>query len=148
MGTRGNFALRYKGRYYVIYNHCDSYFSGLGYELIDAIKELTKEQWDTIKAKLTLYEPVYEEEDIKESDSKNKNIILNVMENYNTSDLQGEEPELDLFIEYVYIVDLDVDVFTAITRHHKDADAEHGEMRYNCRFENLSKEWLNSCESW
>jgi len=37
MGTRGLFAYRYRGRYYIKYNHCDSYPSGLGAQLVSYI---------------------------------------------------------------------------------------------------------------
>lgn len=40
MSTRGAYGYRYKGKEYLLYNHFDSYFSGLGANLINAIKEL------------------------------------------------------------------------------------------------------------
>lgn len=154
MGTRGYFALRYKGHYYIIYNNYDSYFEGLGYSLIRSIKELTKEQWDEIKKKLANANKL--EKDTNDSDEEDafipgkekENIILRVMNSYRGSTISRQEPPLDNMIEYVYIIDLDVDVFTAISMRHKDEDAEDGERRYSCRFENLSKEWLDSCDSW
>ncbi len=49
MGTRGLFGFYYKGKYYVIYNHWDSYPSGLGQEIVDQIKNAIAsgnfEQW-------------------------------------------------------------------------------------------------------
>jgi len=49
MGTRGLFGFFYKGKYYVAYNHFDSYTSGLGVwvvtELEKAIKENKIEEW-------------------------------------------------------------------------------------------------------
>lgn len=38
MGTRGVFGFYYKGKYYVVYNHYDSYPEGLGKDLIDELK--------------------------------------------------------------------------------------------------------------
>jgi len=38
MGTRGLFGFR-RGRYYVVYNHFDSYPSGLGFQLWKEIDE-------------------------------------------------------------------------------------------------------------
>lgn len=150
MGTRGYFAFRYKNRYYVIYNNYDSYFSGLGYELIRSIRELTKEQWEDIKHALTTY-PLKEEHNGDElrtgSDWRTENLVLRTMEDYQGSLVITREPELDVFIEYVYIIDLDIDVFTVISRHHKEEDYPDEERRYSCRFENLTKEWLDSCDS-
>jgi len=40
MGTRGHFGFRYKKKYYMIYNHFDSYFEGLGKDLLEEIKEM------------------------------------------------------------------------------------------------------------
>jgi hypothetical protein len=40
MGTRGYYGFRYKKKYYMIYNHFDSYFSYLGKHLLDEIKEM------------------------------------------------------------------------------------------------------------
>ena len=39
MGTRGYRVYRYRGRYYAVYNHWDSYPSGLGNELVETIPE-------------------------------------------------------------------------------------------------------------
>eukprot|EP01035_Chromulina_nebulosa_P023573 gene23573-30565_t len=40
MGTRGLIAFKYRGKYFIAYNHYDSYFSGLGRKLVNEIKEL------------------------------------------------------------------------------------------------------------
>lgn len=40
MGTRGHFGFRYKKKYYMIYNHYDSYFTGLGKDLLEEIKAM------------------------------------------------------------------------------------------------------------
>jgi len=37
MGTRGYVALRFRGRYYIFYNHFDSYPENLGEKLIGTI---------------------------------------------------------------------------------------------------------------
>ena len=39
MGTRGLFGFCYKGKYYIIYNHYDSYPQGLGNNLLKEIKK-------------------------------------------------------------------------------------------------------------
>lgn len=52
MGTRGLFGFTYKGRYYVAYNHWDSYPSGLGVAIVNQIKkaiaENRLEEWKTL----------------------------------------------------------------------------------------------------
>ena len=52
MGTRGLFGFYYKGKYYVVYNHYDSYPSGLGVlivkELKRAIDEGRLEEWKSL----------------------------------------------------------------------------------------------------
>ena len=43
MGTNGYFVFLYNGIYYAIYNHYDSYFSYLGNNLLNEIKNMVKE---------------------------------------------------------------------------------------------------------
>lgn len=38
MGTRGTYGFRKNGELHLTYNHYDSYFSGLGQDIVDAIK--------------------------------------------------------------------------------------------------------------
>ena len=49
MGTRGLFGFYHKGKYYMIYNHFDSYPEGLGLTLIEELKQAIKdgkiEEW-------------------------------------------------------------------------------------------------------
>ena len=40
MGTRGFYCFRYKGLYYVIYNHWDSYPDGLGETLVNQLRNI------------------------------------------------------------------------------------------------------------
>jgi hypothetical protein len=43
MGTRGLFGFYYKGKYYVVYNHFDSYPSGLGNSILEQIHQAQKD---------------------------------------------------------------------------------------------------------
>lgn len=42
MGTRGHFGFHYKGKYYLVYNHWDSYPSELGASIVNQIKNMLK----------------------------------------------------------------------------------------------------------
>ena len=56
MGTRGLFGFYYKGNYYVVYNHLDSYPSGLGVNIVEEIKKEIENgnfnNWITIIGKI------------------------------------------------------------------------------------------------
>lgn len=55
MGTRGIFGFRYKGKYYVCYNHFDSYPSELAKNLIEEIKsEKSLTNWIKMLKKLKI----------------------------------------------------------------------------------------------
>ena len=60
MGTRGLFGFVYKGRHYVIYNHLDSYPSGLGMKLIkETIKAFKKDRflsWKKLLSQIKIVE--------------------------------------------------------------------------------------------
>ena len=49
MGTRGFYGFRYKKKYYMIFNSCDSYYSNLGLKLLNDIRYMVKnnqfEKW-------------------------------------------------------------------------------------------------------
>ena len=151
MNTRGYFAIRYGGEHYVMYNSSGSEFRKLGYDLVRSIQGMTNERWELIK-KVLRSSPREknclnaDEERSTPRDSNDKNFLLSVMKNYKGGWVTRREPGVDGWILYVYVIDLDVNVFTVITENHKDEYAE-GEWRYNCRFENLSTEWLDSCDS-
>jgi len=52
MGTRGNYIFRYKGKYYVFYNHWDSYFNGLGDLIVKELRSWTAADFDLAKTLL------------------------------------------------------------------------------------------------
>jgi len=119
MSTRGYFVFKYKGKYYVFYNNHDSYPGmsyGLGYRFIQAFKMLTREQIiEYIEKMITLltdYEfDVYNS--IKHDFETFEDVFLNPTE-YEVI-IQDEEPLTDLFIEYIYIIDLDNDKYKMIS---------------------------------
>lgn len=56
MGTRGYFGFIYKGKYYAVYNHWDSYYEGLGVlllqEILEAMKDLSFYAWPYLLTQL------------------------------------------------------------------------------------------------
>ena len=92
MGTRGYIVIKFQNKYYRIYNHWDSYPEGLGVNVVNAVKtrkiEKTKEYVDYIIDKfLTNQDNLDITEDVRD--------IVN-----------------DVFIEWVYIIDIDNDTFS------------------------------------
>jgi hypothetical protein len=72
MGTRGLFAFLYKGKYYVFYNHYDSYPAGLGNDLINEIKKaIVENRLDEWKEMLTLMRIIKEGDVPTSEDIKN-----------------------------------------------------------------------------
>lgn len=45
MGTRGYFGFYFKGKYYLIYNHSDSYPAELGKNLVEQIKKFPEREY-------------------------------------------------------------------------------------------------------
>jgi hypothetical protein len=134
MGNRGLFGFRYKGKYYLFYNHWDSYLTGLGADIISQIKEaIDHNRLDEWKEKLLLLEIVNEDiEPTVEQIEKLKPFTDLTVNRRSTSDwycllgkCQGKlqanldsgiyfdsgysESDLmgDLFIEYSYVVNFD-----------------------------------------
>ncbi|KII85707.1 hypothetical protein PLICRDRAFT_45062 [Plicaturopsis crispa FD-325 SS-3] len=101
MGTRGFKSYRHKGRYFVRYNHFDSYPSGLGVQVLATIPtgdpqafqawlERTRAQLDT---------------DYKELEGTEDGEYF----------VRDKQPVNDLFIEWIYEIDLDRLVFLVDT---------------------------------
>jgi hypothetical protein len=102
MGTRGNKVYRYKGRYYVYYNHCDSYPDVFGLKVLHEIpRNLSKEEFEEWVRKTREY--VYAQRDSK---------VLNDPGD-RSSYVSDKLPENDIFkfIVWMYEIDLDNLVF-------------------------------------
>ncbi len=110
MGTRGNYVFRYKRKYYVFYNHWDSYFSGLGDDIVKELQQMKPEDFDKMKV---LIEKIKQREEYDGSGSNFEGIMCALLNSdiYRLEEIIDCEPENDLFIEYIYILDLDNDVF-------------------------------------
>lgn len=84
MGTRGYIVVKYNDKYYVRYNHMDSYPEYLGKKIVSMMR--------------TLHEDNVKGEQYKEN-------ILSVASDSLTN-IEEEKPETTLTIEWIYIIDL------------------------------------------
>ncbi len=115
MGTRGYYVFKHKGMYYIFYNHFDSYFHGLGKLIVDDIKKLIKndKNWiETIK-KLIDKIKLCDTEIWGKTQFKSIHESLEQSDNY-TYHTSMNEPSLTIFIEYIYIIDIDLMKFKII----------------------------------
>jgi hypothetical protein len=100
MGTRGNKVYRHKGRYYVYYNHSDSYPNGFGLQVLHEIpRNVSKEEFEEWVRKTR--EHVYAQRDSQ---------VLNDPDD-SSNYVSDKEPEADYYIEWIYGIDLDNLVF-------------------------------------
>ena len=111
MGTRGYYVFKYGGVYYIFYNHYDSYPSGLGQLIISDIRQLIQSKKFDIVKELIFRIPLREKQT---TGSSTYTGIVNCIKNpeefiYYTS---TEEPNCDIFIEYIYVIDFDENIFT------------------------------------
>ena len=125
MGTRGFKIIKFRGRYWIFYNHWDSYPDGLGQALVDDIPADDEEyqqwlqsqrdhfaKWDSMLQIFLTIQP----EDMRKLDSNEPH----VSEFHSAFDerLQGNVPPTykpgmnDLWIEWTYTIDLDREVFS------------------------------------
>ncbi|KAL2863197.1 uncharacterized protein BJX67DRAFT_266668 [Aspergillus lucknowensis] len=116
MGTRGLEIVRFRGRYYIRYHQFDSYFEGLGAKIIASIPADPKEyrQWlQSMRAEYAVKENALEShvytirEGVKPDYSEFREFWT----------LPSEFPRLVnqvayLFVEYIYIINLDREVLT------------------------------------
>ena len=100
MGTRGFKVYRHKGRYYVYYNHRDSYPHGLGLEVLDEIpRDVSKEVFE--KWVRDTREDVYAERDSPELNDPDDS----------SNFVSDKQPDNDFLIHWIYEIDLDNLVF-------------------------------------
>jgi len=99
MGTRGYKVYRHKGRYYVYYNHWDSYPSAFGLQVLHEIpRNVSKDEFEEWLTKTREY--VHAQRD---------SMVLNDL--VSSKYMSDEQPENDTFIEWIYEIDLDNLVF-------------------------------------
>lgn len=111
MGTRGFYGFRYKGRYILFYNHWDSYYSGLGNDILKELNAFTDADWEALRTILKQHlreGTLVEGMDITEG----KNFEGHMKAATNPSEYAvayvGRELSLPFMMtQYMYIVDLD-----------------------------------------
>ena len=100
MGTRGNKVYRHKGRYYVYYNHSDSYPNGFGLEVLHELpRNVSKEEFEEWLEKTREYVYAQRDSQVLNDPGDSSNYV------------SDERPENDLYIEWIYEIDLDNLVF-------------------------------------
>lgn len=135
MGTRGLFGFCYNGKYYLMYNHFDSYPYGLGYKLIKQIRtDITNGTFDSWQQKASMLQVVDMDGDRKPTEPEITRLApytsLNVSRQ-STEDwyclLRGTQGNLDKILdsgfvlhgsldwsseaEYIYVINLDTSQF-------------------------------------
>jgi hypothetical protein len=97
MGTRGYKVYRSKGRYFVYYQHCDSYPSCYGVDVLRQIpRNVSKERFEKwARAMQEDLDPRYEK--MKDADS--------------TDYATNRQPVNTVFIEWIYEIDFDNLIF-------------------------------------
>ena len=112
MGTRGFKAWRFRKRYYYQYNHWDSYPEGLGQTIVATIPSNPEDYqtWLEEQRKVAAeWESEWNGYLTVDPDSEPKEIATEMMaENHPT----WFAPLNDLYIEWVYILDLDREIFS------------------------------------
>lgn len=125
MGTRGFRIIKFKGRYWIFYNHHDSYPRGLGDWVVENIPAEPEEyqkwlqsqraffgKWDSLLQKILTIQP----EDMYklQLDEPQTHIIHATFDER----LQGDAPSYyqsefkDTWIEWIYIINLDREIFS------------------------------------
>lgn len=112
MGTRGYIVYVYKGIYYVLYNHWDSYPEGLGEKIVNEISEFDDEPLKIILNKLKI--------------TDNENIL----------DISTSRPVNDLFIEWIYFINFDKNVF----------EVEGGVVDLSYKLNKIPEDWMKPLE--
>ena len=120
MGTRGYYCLCWKGIYYVFYNHWDSYFEGLGEGIRKELAKMTREDFERLKANL---EKFGEKDIFKCGKRKGFESLMAAAEKpteYELVYITEMTPRLEYDREYLYIVDLDDELFSCETVHYNE----------------------------
>ncbi|KAL8789413.1 MAG: hypothetical protein Q9213_001170 [Squamulea squamosa] len=123
MGTRGYRIIKYRGRYWVFYNHWDSYLEGMGDSLVNSIPSNPEDYWKWLQALRGFYakwdallqtflsidsDHLYN----IESDDTLVNVLDEAFDHRLEEFPTHKSASLDLWIEYTYTIDLHLEVFS------------------------------------
>lgn len=126
MGTRGLYIFRYKNKWYVFYNHFDSYPEGLGESIVAELKTI---DWEEAKR---LIEAIGEA-DVRSRDGscKCKGLMdaLTQPSDYVLEGILEHAPDSRAFDwEYAYTINLDANMFEV--RYYSDATESENTQRF------------------
>lgn len=122
MGCRGWYAFLHRGKYYCFYNHWDSDFAGLGYKLVEVLEEAGTELLELLRRLFDLLANGTAKESAEWIDVHAKACghlsgcffeHFAAMELVDLNDNQGRLIGDHVFIEYIYAIDLDDELFHA-----------------------------------
>ena len=108
MGTRSYYIFRYKNKWYVFYNHWDSYPSGLGQLIVDELKGINFEEMKELLVQIN------EESADPDRDGYNYKGLMCALKDPSTFRLDTISDEMvgiPFDIEYVYTINLDKNMF-------------------------------------
>jgi hypothetical protein len=107
--TNGYYIFKYNNRYYTFLNIYDSYPDWLGKKIVNELRTLDDAEFNRIKKLLKKLNPI--QYNCKET--SNFTSLIETLENpyQYTFWLLDFEPTADVFIEYIYIIDLDKEIF-------------------------------------
>ncbi|KAJ5718929.1 uncharacterized protein N7483_010011 [Penicillium malachiteum] len=112
MGTRGLDIVRYRGRYYARYHQFDSYYESLGKNVVASIPADPEKYQKWLEKMRAFYEQLEKQLDkdvyeIRDGEKPNKEAFMDL------ESIPTEIPRLNnIFIEYIYVIDLDQEVLT------------------------------------
>ena len=153
MGTRGAFGFRVDGKDKVMYNHWDSYPSGLGQKVVDFIKETTDDELKKIANNIVLVDEdktptTAQKKAVRDFEKTNDTVVSDISVSTRTLDdwyclLRNAQGEFEmykkgleymisaedflqdsLFCEYAYIINVDSGMLEVYFGFNKDPEAK------------------------
>jgi hypothetical protein len=108
-GTNGYYIFKFNEKYYTFLNVYDSYPEWLGRKLVDELRQMGDAEFDRIKVLLEILNPIK----YNCSESTNFTSLMETLEHPRkyTFWILESEPPTDIFVEYIYIIDLDKEIF-------------------------------------
>ena len=129
MGTRGLYVFRYKNKWYVFYNHFDSYPDWLGQKIVADLQTVDLEKVKEFLLRIT-------KEDIGHEDSKYPGIMKAVENPSNycleaICDTRVRLGDVSWDAEYVYTIDLDTNMFVVEYYSEQEGSLGNNTQRFN-----------------